>query len=209
MALHLAKKASDPHDQSLEDIAAASDADAALERIQENAGWRPLNSFVTAEMAVKCEKLLSGSERLYAGTRGSAYKIVEFLCDSSNFYKSQGAMCKELGFPVLRIKSIEMSWPYFWQFTNLIVRTTLHRRSEARVEGATCEAAITGNDRDRRLYYELTNRIKQRGQQDAGSHGHIYFINNVINRPEVTEVSAKPEGLQSDDVIDLALDEQK
>ena len=171
------------------------DAESALAQIQDSPAYRPLVVFANINNATDMLPLMSGVERLQPSSRGLVLRICEFLSESSNFSKSQTQMCKELKFNIRAMHHIERVWPHFWRFINLVVRRAVRDRTEARVEGATAQGAIHGNDRDRRLYYEVHGRLKKR--EDRGGGGSIIFVNNIIDRPSppepVTVVTALPD----------------
>jgi hypothetical protein len=88
-----------------------------------------------------------------------------------------------------------------WPFVNEVVRTNVVQRNRGRVDAATVQHAISGSERDRRLFYEVHDGFKQRESERVGS-GTIVFVNNVIARPSVeAEASEEPEGL----IVDITL----
>ena len=169
--------------------ATVQDAAQALEQIQDNIKFRPLHVFADIRNSVEILPLLSGVERLQPKSRGLTCRIIEFLSESHNFSKSQRRMCEELGCTRTQVWHIERTWPHFWRFINLVVRRAVFDRTEARVDGATAQAAIHGNDRDRRLYFEVHGRLKQRTQEHGGT---IVFVNNLLDRPDGREEPDEP-----------------
>jgi len=94
--------------------------------------------------------------------------------------------CPKLNFNATTIRGIEQRWPYFWDFVNMVVQRAMVQRHSARVDMATTDQAIKGNDRDRRLYYEVFKGLK-RGAEEHKGPSTIVFVNNVIARPEAVE----------------------
>ncbi len=188
----------------------------ALKRIRLEPEYRPLNVIVQLDFAAQAEQYLEWFKysRLTPNRRAQVYKICGYLCEPSNFSNSQTDMLRELGFAATVLKSIELRWPYFWDFVNLVVHRAMVQRHSARVDMATTEHAIQGSDRDRRLYYEVFKGLK-RGHDPPTGPSTIVFVNNVINRPEVeeeaitvqtasgAELSAKP--LEPSTSVDLSL----
>jgi hypothetical protein len=177
------------------------DNKSALERINTEPAYRPLNSLVTEDIAAEAEKHLSSLIGCGIGPkyRAATLRIINFLCEIGNYTKNKSQMMKEVGLPVQRLYHIERKWSGFWRFVNLIVQRMVVQGSMARVVTASTEAAIHGNDRDRRLYFEaFTGLSKKQSMVQAGT---INFIQNVMERP-TPELSPGPE---EPVMIDVAL----
>jgi hypothetical protein len=110
--------------------------------------------------------------------------VLKFAITDGNWAKSKQAMCIELGMQLPDINYWSNKWPYMWVIANEIIR---HNSNSAfgRVLGATTDAAIYGDSRDRRLYLELFGHIKK--EERANVNVGITFVNDELRRPGYIE----------------------
>ena len=89
-------------------------------------------------------------------------------------------MLAELDITHPHYQHLEYKWPNLYVLINLLVRQKLIA-SRHKVDHSTLAAAVAGDSRDRRLYYELIGEMK-REPASPGEKG-IVFVNNILVRP--------------------------
>lgn len=156
----------------------------AYRRIVENYAYRGLDQYVIEPIAGLAEQYLNrGAGRLYDQTRGAVVNVLSHLLEnplSARF--SFAKLCREANVPYATFLAVKQKWPYVWHFINLVL--THHTLTEAsgRMVQVTTDAALTGNDRDRRLWYELFGGLRQK-EQTGGQKLVVNFIVDNMSRP--------------------------
>jgi len=114
-----------------------------------------------------------------------------------NWRKSHGVMCAELGVPQARIRYLEYKWPQLWLFVNTIIRKYAANQV-GRVVSSMADAAVYGDDKDKRLYLEFFGLIKRESHQDNTKT--IVFVNDQLNRPGIRPNLTSGDGDRAVDV---------
>lgn len=176
------------HDSSLERVTDEQANKQALVRISANFRNRPLASYIPEPLATKIEPMLAGYARLHTATRVAISNTIVWLVAEGNWAKTKVTMGIELGYAIKDIDYWRMKWPYMQVVVNELSRFKSDQ-ALGRVLGATTDAAIYGDSRDRRLYFEVFGHIKQ--EQKAGSGVNITFHCDNLNRPPAFTIEAK------------------
>ena len=154
--------------------------------------YKPCNGMVAERFAAQAKALLDmGFTDLTGLRRGQAYKILNELINGANWDLSHIALCAKVGISRATLHHIEKQWPYIWHFSNLLTLELVIPKSFGRVLHASCDAAVHGNDRDRRLYFELFGGLRQKQGSSGGTQ--IIFVQDSMDRPQVIEGSVEPE----------------
>lgn len=185
------------HDSSLERVTDEQANKQALRRIKSNPKNHPLSSIIPEPLAAKVESWFDGYAKLYPETRVAILAVIRFTMTEGNWAKSKKAMCIELGFKTVDVDYWGRKWPYLWPLANELSRFYADQ-ALGRVLGATTDAAIYGDSRDRRLYFEVFGHIKQ--EQKAGSGVNITFHCDNLNRPPAFTIEAKKVGSESEEL---------
>jgi len=183
-------------DGSLERVSDSQNNQAALMRINAEARNRPLSSLIPEPLATQIEPMLPGYAKLYPKTRVAIYQVLVWLAAEGNWAKSKSTMCIELGMQKPDVDYWARKWPYMWVIANAICRFHADQ-AIGRVLGATTDAAIYGDSRDRRLYLEVFGHIKKEDRANAGVN--ITFVVDNLARPESKVIGASKVGSESDE----------
>ena len=152
----------------------------------------PLPDLIPAELAEEVWPELEAlrSPRTNANTRAQIYKVIEFLLTPGNFRISTRSMCESLGFSYGNWVGRTQVHPSIWQLINKVVGPILVLRSQARVLGAMEDAAIHGDHRDRRLFFEIDGTLKRGGGAGGGNQlVQVNLINDNIDRPSAEVIA--------------------
>lgn len=130
-------------------------------------------------------------------TRLVAYRFIEFAVSGENWLLNQKqsaeklrVMYPELGITHNSIRYLEWKWPAMWSVISVLVQKRL-KEAESRVMQATLHHALHGTDRDRRLFFELQGKLKQKSAEGGGIT--FVFNNTSVQRPKVIEAEVVTE----------------
>lgn len=171
----------------------------AYERLKAHAKeLEPLIYIVTEDIAAAVEPALmslphneegNGNRGFQRVTRQDALDLLMWFQQNQNWAKPKSQAVKDLGMPYVRYQYVMRYWPHFWSMLNVLVQKKF-RDEQALVDLATLDAAIQGNDRDRRLYYELRGKLRR--DPGEGAKATLIFINDSVQRPLPLEQRLEP-----------------
>lgn len=152
----------------------------AFVRIMGDPEHRPLSAYIPELVAATVEPWLIKYKSFNAKTRVAISSFVLFSLNEGNWQKGRVETAQALGVDVRAIDYWRQKWPHMWSVINVLIRYN-EAEKVGRVLGAMTDAAIYGDNRDRRLYLEYFGHIKQ--EQKAQANATIVFVNDNLNRP--------------------------
>ena len=133
--------------------------------------------------AVDIERAFEGWYALRDFQRVQVVALLLARITGEEYKESHTQTVRKFGISETEWEDVVKRWKGFFEVLNLISEAKMYSEM-SRVHGATTHAAVTGDYRDRRLFYELNGKLK--GDKDTqGGKTTIVFINDNLLRPHV------------------------